>query len=153
MSDVFRRMQVAEYRREIGVQYLSFAGGRAISSEDDLQQACVCWFNTQFPGDKQLKLHHSPNGGKRNEIEAAKFKRMGVRAGFPDLWISLGDGKTGFIELKFGKNGLTLSQQNYRDFLKKEGHQWALCRSLDEFIATLKEWGVYQSKGDKNEQT
>lgn len=52
--------------------------------EDKLQKACVKWFDYTYP-KYRLTLHHSPNGGKRNSIEAAKFKQMGVRAGFPDL--------------------------------------------------------------------
>ena len=52
--------------------------------EDKLQKACVKWFDYAYP-KYRLTLHHSPNGGKRNSIEAAKFKQMDVRAGFPDL--------------------------------------------------------------------
>lgn len=142
-GNIFQRKYETERQFDGRVIYADLKYGRNVNSEDELQQACVTWFNTVFPGTRRFKLHHSPNGGKRNQIEAAKFKRMGVRAGFPDLWISLGNGKTGYIELKFGKNGLTPAQEDYRDFLKSEGHQWALCRSVDEFIKTLKEWGIY----------
>lgn len=45
--------------------------------EDKLQKACVKWFDYAYP-KYRLTLHHSPNGGKRNSIEAAKFKQMGV---------------------------------------------------------------------------
>lgn len=69
--------------------------------EDDLQRACVCWFDLQYP-QYRLRLHHSPNGGKRNAIEAAKFKQMGVRAGFPDLLLLISNKYYPFmgIELK-----------------------------------------------------
>ena len=124
-------------------------GFKSAISEDALQQQIVRWFDIVFPEAERKRLHHSPNGGSRNQLEAIKFKRMGVRAGFPDLWLSLGDGRTGYIELKVGKNDLTEHQKEYRDLLLRDGNKWALCRSLDEFITTLREWGIY--KGGKNE--
>ena len=47
-------------------------------------------------------IHHSPNGGKRNAREAAKFKRMGTRSGFPDLFLAYPNKQYAglFIELK-----------------------------------------------------
>lgn len=53
------------------------------SPERDLQIACVTYLRMQY-GDK-LFFFHSPNGGKRNKIEAALFKAMGVLKGLPDL--------------------------------------------------------------------
>jgi len=66
-------------------------------SEDTLQIQCVRYFDCLHLNN--AFLHHSPNGGARNPIEGAKFKRMGVRAGYPDLTL-LFDGKAVFIELK-----------------------------------------------------
>ena len=115
-----------------------------------MQQQIVRWFDIVFPEKEHKRIHHSPNGGSRNQLEAIKFKKMGVRAGFPDLWISLGEGRTGYIELKVGKNDLTEHQKEYRDLLLRDGHKWALCRSLNDFINTLHDWGIY--KGGKNEK-
>lgn len=53
-------------------------------AEDDLQMQCVSWFRLQFPQLARL-LHHSPNGGRRDAREGARFKQMGTQAGFPDL--------------------------------------------------------------------
>lgn len=52
--------------------------------EADLQIAIVEWFNLAYP-DHAKWLHHSPNGGKRSISEAVRFKKMGTKAGFPDL--------------------------------------------------------------------
>ena len=52
--------------------------------EDDLQMACVRWFDLQF-SVLSWALFHVPNGGFRNRHEAARFKAMGVRSGVPDL--------------------------------------------------------------------
>lgn len=53
------------------------------------QSALIAWSRWQKYGDGKLAdyLHHSPNGGKRNIIEAKKFKDMGTQAGFPDLFL------------------------------------------------------------------
>lgn len=42
---------------------------------------------------------HTPNGGKRGKVEAAKLKMMGVLAGVPDITIISGHG-VGFLEFK-----------------------------------------------------
>ena len=52
--------------------------------EDQLQKAIIQYWDFKYPKWTK-RLHHSPNGGKRNAIEASKFKQMGVRAGSPDL--------------------------------------------------------------------
>lgn len=52
--------------------------------EDSLQKSIIKYWDLKYPKWKK-RLVHAPNGGKRNAIEAAKFKQMGVRAGFPDL--------------------------------------------------------------------
>lgn len=53
------------------------------SPERDLQIACVEYL--QFQYGERLFYFHSPNGGKRNKIEAELFRRMGVLKGLPDL--------------------------------------------------------------------
>ena len=57
-------------------------------------------------------LVHVPNGGSRNKREAARLKREGVRAGYPDLLLEYAScGKYGLrIELKRRK-GYTISQE------------------------------------------
>jgi uridine phosphorylase len=40
-------------------------------------------FGIETPEEWRLLLHHSPYGGKRSESEAARFKAMGTRKGFP----------------------------------------------------------------------
>lgn len=84
---------------------------------------------------KSIWHHHSPNGGYRNAVEAAKFKRMGTSPGFPDLiipYIRKGYGGL-FVELK-RKEGGTLSayQKEWRDFLIKEGYAWYEAKGFDE---------------------
>ena len=102
-------------------------------SEQNLQIACVNWFKYQYPN---ILIHHSPNGGKRNVIEAAKFKNMGVKAGFPDIFIGTArnDYHGLFIEMKYGKGSTTDNQENVILKLKSENYKVEVCKSVDEFM-------------------
>lgn len=73
-------------------------------------------------------LHHIPNGGSRNKIEAANLKRQGVKAGVPDICLPVPRGEYHglYIELKHGKNKLSDLQREWLARLNKEGYL-ALC--------------------------
>ena len=125
-----------------------------VRSEDLIHRECVKWFEVTHPGALgRLKVHHSPNGGARDIREGVKFKRMGVRAGFPDFIIFLGHGHVGFVEMKSATGQLSPVQKDWRDFLIAQGHRWALCRSLDEFRRTITVWEkeIEQERSIKNE--
>ena len=109
--------------------------------EDALQKACVAWFDHAHP-ELSLYLHHSPNGGFRNASEAAKFKAMGVRAGFPDLVLLVPRGKRPFlaIELKYGRNGQSERQKAYQRALEAVGARYVVVRSLEEFCQVVDEY-------------
>lgn len=109
-----------------------------LRDEDDLQRACVCWFDLQYP-QYRLRLHHSPNGGKRNAIEAAKFKQMGVRAGFPDLLLLIPNKYYPFmgIELKTKTGRQSDHQKAYQKEFDSIGAKYVVCRSLEEFIEVV----------------
>jgi hypothetical protein len=49
---------------------------------------------------------------------------------------------TCYIELKYGKNGLTKSQRETRDLLVAAGAPYAVCRSERETFEQLEEWGL-----------
>lgn len=109
--------------------------------EDNLQKMCVRWFGYQYP-DLALLLHHSPNGGKRNAAEAAKFKAMGVRAGFPDLALYVArQGYYGlFIELKTAKGRQSEHQKYYQCVLEEQGYRYEVVRSIEEFIDLINDY-------------
>lgn len=106
-------------------------------SEDNLQKACVKWFKLQYP--KKL-IHHSPNGGKRNAREAAKFKAMGTKAGCPDLMIyqQTTDYVGLAIELKVGTNKATENQDAFIAELRANGWYVVMVYRMDVFINTVK---------------
>lgn len=109
--------------------------------EEQHQIAYVRWFGLQYPELSPL-LHHSPNGGKRNAREAARFKAMGTRAGFPDLFLAVpSNGSHGlFIELKSDKGRLTDNQQAYLTILQRQGYAVAVVRTLEDFMKTINEY-------------
>lgn len=104
-------------------------------TEEQIQKGCVKWFDYKYPS-LRLHLHHSPNGGKRDAAEAAKFKGMGVRPGFPDLLLLYPNRFYPFmgIELKFCKGRQTANQKEYQRLFEGMGAKYVVCRSLDEFM-------------------
>ena len=109
--------------------------------EEQTQVACVRWFGLQYP-EYALLLHHSPNGGYRTAYEGKAFKRMGTRAGFPDLILLLPRGKHPFlcIEFKTDKGRQTESQKAYQQAVESVGAVYAVCRSFDEFKTTIERY-------------
>ena len=69
-------------------------------------------------------LYHIPNGGKRNAREAARMKRMGVRAGVHDYHLPVPRGAFHglWIELKAKGGRPTASQLEWRDKMQAQGY-------------------------------
>lgn len=109
--------------------------------EDDLQIACVNWFSYQYPKLAKL-LHHSPNGGKRDAREAARFKAMGVRPGFPDLILLHASNGYHFlcIEMKTETGKQSDYQKDYQRIVEAQGGKYVVCRSLDDFIREVNDY-------------
>ena len=89
-------------------------------------------------------IYHIPNGGKRNAIEAARFKKMGVRAGVGDLFlmVPVRSFHGAYWELKAGKNKPTETQINFRKQCVRFGYyyevhySWLDC--LNDIIGYLR---------------
>lgn len=109
--------------------------------EDRLQIACVQWFSLQYPTIAPL-LHHSPNGGQRTIETGARFKRMGTRAGFPDLILLLPTLQHPYlcVELKTKDGRQSDSQKLYQKFIEKAGGRYELCRSFNQFKAVVEDY-------------
>lgn len=104
-------------------------------AEDDLQMQCVRWFRLQYPQFARL-LHHSPNGGRRDAREGARFKQMGTQAGFPDLILLVAS--QGYhallLELKTRTGRQQDSQKEYQQLAEAQGYRYVVIRSLDAFM-------------------
>jgi hypothetical protein len=112
-------------------------------SEATEQERVINWCRYNASEHPELKLiYHIPNGGSRNQLEAANLKRQGVKAGVPDLTLPVAlKGYHGlYIEMKFGKNGTTEKQKWWLEQLEKQGYKTAVCYEADEAIATLKQY-------------
>lgn len=70
-----------------------------------------------------------PNGGYRNAREAARLKRMGVRAGVSDYLLPVFCWKTPglWLELKAGKNKATPEQLKWLRLMQEQGYATAVC--------------------------
>ena len=69
-------------------------------------------------------LYHVPNGGSRNQLEAANLKRQGVKAGVPDLVLRRSIKNQGLQDISFlvGMLGLCCYSGRVYPFL-----WWQLC--------------------------
>lgn len=76
-------------------------------------------------------MHHIPNGGSRNRIEAAKLKGQGVKPGVPDIFLPVARrGKHGlYIELKRKTGGkVSPDQQRMIQKLNQQGYKAIVCQ-------------------------
>ncbi|GHV60878.1 hypothetical protein FACS1894195_0420 [Bacteroidia bacterium] len=112
-----------------------------IHSEENLQIACVEWFSLSHPRLAVL-LHHSPNGGYRNVREAVKFKKMGTRAGFPDLILCLPNAKYhgACFELKSPKGVLSDKQKEWGAKVVEHDYYYAVVYNVEQFIEEIKNY-------------
>lgn len=122
-----------------------------MTDEDRLQIMCVEWFDYQYKSLSDF-LFHIPNGGKRQSFknskgvrfspEAMKLKRMGVRKGVPDLFLSLPKGKFHglYIEMKTQIGKVSPEQKNKIVKYKAAGYQVEVCRSFQTFKDTIQDY-------------
>jgi len=119
-----------------------------IPTEEKEQIAFVKWCRlfrlTKAPYCGQpLIFYHVPNGGSRNALEGAKFKRMGVSSGVPDLCFPMPSGAYHglYIELKRKTGGvLSDTQRIWLSNLSLLGYATAVCAGVDEAIAVIKRY-------------
>lgn len=112
--------------------------------EDDLQQdfikecKCIKYKNSNVA----QYLHHSPNGGFRNKLEAARFKAMGTQKGFPDLFMFISNKLFHglFIELKSGKNTVTADQAGIHRLLEEQGYKVIVCYTVKGAVNAIKDY-------------
>lgn len=126
--------------------------------EHQIQVAVFQWIDLQKERYPSLKNAYAiPNGGSRNEHEAANLKREGVRAGVPDLFLAWPskDFHGLYIEHKTKKGELTKDKPIYHEGtrvirytregqetwfkrLQDAGYCCEISRSVDESIEIFK---------------
>ena len=80
-------------------------------------------------------LHHIPNGGSRNAIEAARLKAQGVKPGVPDIFLPCARGSWHglYIEMKRRKGGRVSDEQKEMiRLLIEQGYKAVVCYGWEE---------------------
>ena len=124
---------------------------RVTTSEAEEQMAVIKWAELMSNKHTCLKwLYHCPNGGSRNVAEAANLKRMGVKAGVPDLCLPYpSNGHHGlYIEMKRDGGRLTAAQRDYLAWLNENGYRAVVCYGTEHAIKVLE----YYLQGGRNER-
>lgn len=117
--------------------------GNLKRGEDTEQMGVIDWANWNTNRFPELKLlFHVPNGGKRNVMEAARFKAMGVKTGVPDLCLPVPRGGYAgmYIEMKYGNNMPTDKQKEWIKDLKEQGYKVTVCWTGKEATELLEEY-------------
>ena len=107
--------------------------------EDAIQWAIFDHIRARGPRD--LVAWHTPNGGRRNRIEAARFKGLGVRAGVSDL-VAVHRGRIFALELKAPGGSATETQLKFIADMERAGASTCVADGLDEALAVLEAWGL-----------
>ena len=88
-------------------------------------------------------MFHVPNGGKRSAKEAARFKREGVKAGVPDIFLPAPRGTFHglFLELKRQSGGrVSEAQREMLNALKAQGYCVAVCKGFHAAADTIEKY-------------
>lgn len=120
-----------------------------LGNEDSHQVALGAWRAKMVGRYPELELlHHIPNGGSRNKIEAGKLKAMMAKAGVSDLfWPIARRGYHGlYLELKHEATGLSDkakaamvadNQNDWLDKVKEQGYCGGVAYGYDEAVRAL----------------
>jgi len=119
-----------------------------IQSEANLQQQCVKWFDMQYPQYSRYLFHIRNGGSIKSAREGLKFKRMGVRKGIPDLFLSLPTSEWHgmYIELKKKGGKASLEQLDNLEHYKKAGYKFEIIDDFGIFATFVK---IYMHRHEK----
>ena len=112
-------------------------------TEAEEQKALMQWAKWQEGRYPELKmLMHIPNEGKRSKRYGAELKRMGLKAGFPDLglFVPRNNKHALFLEMKVGRNKCTDNQKKWIRALMEQGYEVKVCYSCEEAIQVIKRY-------------
>jgi hypothetical protein len=113
-------------------------------TEAQHQAAVIKW--SMQPGVRsaypELKLlHHIPNGGNRDPIEAKHLKQQGVKPGVPDLHLPVPRGKyhSIYIEMKTEEGTTSADQDWWIEELSAQGNCCEICHGWQSAVRVI-EW-------------
>lgn len=108
------------------------------ASEDDRQAEFVATVRRTAPACKVVGI---PNGGKRTLWAAAKAKREGMHAGWPDVGVAWAD-RMVWIEFKNGREMPRPDQIDTLNWLHLRGHAVAVFRTSKAALDWLRQQGA-----------
>jgi hypothetical protein len=115
-----------------------------IPTEAQEQAALMQWLAYAEMYHPELRLlHHIPNGGGRNPIEAKHLKEQGVKAGIPDLFLPCARGGWHglYIEMKRRKGGrVSIEQKKTIIALRVQGYRVEVCEGWEKARDVIKEY-------------
>ena len=112
---------------------------RLVPLEDLIQGSIVELL--RLKADPRTIWFHPPNGLPANARVGARFKRLGMMAGVPDLVIIGPDSVIHFIECKGPKGVQSDVQIHFADRCKAIGLDYEICRSSYAAEQLLASWG------------
>jgi len=85
-----------------------------------------------------------PNQSNRHINNAMKMKAEGVRSGIPDLefLFPADEGYVAWLEMKTRTGSLSVAQMGFRAWCERNGHRWAMAKSVEEALDVLRAWNV-----------
>lgn len=110
--------------------------------EHRIQQACVRWFNIQYP-HLRGRLFAVPNGGRRDVVTGAKLKAEGVVAGVADLILLVTNKAFGALLIEMKKPGgiQSAAQRQWQGIVTTNGeYKYVICRSIYDFMREIREY-------------
>ena len=106
--------------------------------EDAIQRAVFDHIGAH--GAPGLVAWHTPNGGKRNAVEAARFKAMGVRPVVSDL-VAVHHERIFALELEAPGGRPTEAQLEFIADMERVAFT-CVAEGLDRALAVLESWGL-----------
>lgn len=91
--------------------------------------------------------YHVPNQRKCSKREGARFKRLGVIPGIPDLAFVMANGHAAYLEVKAPKGTLSPEQKAFRSLCEAYSIPYAVVRSITEAQEILMQWGALRLRG------
>ncbi len=112
-----------------------------MTEEDQICCQFMANVRSVFPSVEPL-IYHVANGGRRNKAEAAKFKRMGVKAGVPDYCLALPKGGYHglYLEVKTERGVATKEQRAFIEAARAQGYAAAVCYGARELWYVFEEY-------------
>lgn len=106
------------------------------------QKAVIDWSLSVRDKYPDLKLlHHIPNGGRRDPIEAKHLKDTGTKRGVPDLCLPVPRGQYhgAYIEMKTETGTESADQIWWREQLTAQGYFATVCHGYESAVRVI-EW-------------